>query len=210
MGKKSSSRQRVLIAQTAARLIVEEGVADFHFAKRKACERLGISYKCDLPRNHEIEAAVMEHQRLFTPDSQPLELQQMRQIALEIMRLLMSFEPRLVGPVLKGTANALSVIHLHVFSDDARSVAITLLNAGREYQSIDRRMHEEMPQGIPGFKLTWEQVAVEILVFPVNGMRSAPLSPVDGRPMKRASVEQVELLLMESSGAFSLPREFPG
>jgi hypothetical protein len=36
---------------------------------------------------------------------------------------------------------------------------------------------------------------IEATVFPVDGVRQAPISPVDGKPMKRASVRTVEDLL---------------
>ncbi|HID81248.1 MAG TPA: hypothetical protein EYH06_09350 [Chromatiales bacterium] len=199
MGKRSSQRQKLQIAQKAASLIVEEGFADYQLAKRKACERLGLSPKSELPRNQEVEQAVLEYQRLFAGDGQQAELQHLRRVALAVMKLLGDFEPRLVGSVLKGTANALSDIHLHVFSDDARSVAITFLNAEQNYQSIDRRLTEDNPQGIPGFRLLWEGAHVEILVFPYDGLRAAPPSPVDGKPMRRANVAEVSALLEDES-----------
>jgi hypothetical protein len=34
-------------------------------------------------------------------------------------------------------------------------------------------------------------------VFPLDGIRQAPVSPVDGRPMRRADVTELELLLKE-------------
>lgn len=195
MGKRSSGRQKLQIAQEAARLIVEEGIEDYQLAKRKACERLGLSPKSVFPRNQEVEQAVLEYQRLFAGDGQQAELQHLRRVALEVMKLLGGFEPRLAGPVLKGTANALSGIHLHVFSDDAKSVAITFLNADQSYQSVDRRMTEDNPQGIPGFRLLWRGANVEVLVFPYDGLRAAPPSPVDGKPMRRADMVEVSALL---------------
>ena len=195
MGKRSSARQRLMIAQKAAELIVKEGVADYHLAKRKACERLGLPVKTDMPRNQEVEKAVMEHQRLFAGDQHSIELAELRGAALEIMRILKGFEPRLVGSVLKGTANALSTVHLHVFSDDAKSVAIAMLNVGLNFQPIDRRLHKDNPKGVPGFLLDWKGVAIEMLVFPYDGLRNPPPSPVDGKPMKRARIAEVEALL---------------
>ena len=160
------------------------------------------------PRNQEVEQAVLEYQRLFAGDAQKTELQHLRRVALEVMKLLEGFEPRLVGSVLKGTANALSDIHLHVFSDDAKSVAITFLNADQSYQSIDRRMTDDNPQGIPGFRLSWEGASVEILVFPYDGLRAAPPSPVDGKPMRRANIAEVGALLEDEQA--SLLNEFFG
>lgn len=199
MGKRSQQRQKLQIAQKAASLIVEEGFSDYQLAKRKACERLGLSPKSELPRNQEVEQAVLAYQRLFAGDGQKEELQHLRQVALDVMRLLGEYEPRLVGPVLKGTANGLSDIHLHIFSDDAKSVAITFLNRGQDYQPVDRRLTDTNPQGIPGFRLRWEGANVEILVFPYDGLRAAPPSPVDGKPMRRASIAEVSALIEDES-----------
>ena len=40
MAYKSNNRLRALVAQEAARIILEEGVKDYQLAKRKAVERL--------------------------------------------------------------------------------------------------------------------------------------------------------------------------
>jgi hypothetical protein len=37
--------------------------------------------------------------------------------------------------------------------------------------------------------------AVEATVFPTDGIRQAPVSPVDGKPMKRANTFEVQALL---------------
>jgi hypothetical protein len=42
-------------------------------------------------------------------------------------------------------------------------------------------------------------VPIEVTVFEVDGIREAPISPVDGRPMKRGSLKEVELLLAVSA-----------
>ena len=123
-------RNRVLIAQEAARLMSEHGIRDFHRAKLKAAERLGILDTQALPRNHEIEQALREHQRLFQAESQPRLLQQRREAAVEAMRFLQAFEPRLVGAVLEGTADTHSAICLHVFSDDPEAVGLYLHEHG--------------------------------------------------------------------------------
>jgi len=39
---------------------------------------------------------------------------------------------------------------------------------------------------------------IDAVVFPVNGIRQSPASPVDGRPMRRASAEEVEALLEDA------------
>ena len=52
---------RHAIAQEAARLMAEHGIQDFYVAKRKAAERYGVVDGAFLPRNTEIEAALMSY-----------------------------------------------------------------------------------------------------------------------------------------------------
>jgi len=40
---------------------------------------------------------------------------------------------------------------------------------------------------------------IEATVFPTDGIRQAPVSPVDGRPMRRANAFEVEALLGQLS-----------
>ena len=68
MTKKSavgSDRARQVLAQEAARIIVEQGIADFRVAKTKAAERLGMSTQSALPNNSEIETTASDHLLLF-------------------------------------------------------------------------------------------------------------------------------------------------
>ncbi|MGN6383870.1 MAG: hypothetical protein ACTHMK_14805, partial [Dyella sp.] len=115
-------RNRLRVAQEAARLMSEHGIRDFHHAKLKAAERLGIQDAQALPRNQEIEQALRERQRLFDADSQPQQLKVRREGALEAMRFLDRFDPRLVGPVLVGWAVGDSAVCLLVFRDDPDEV----------------------------------------------------------------------------------------
>ena len=74
-----------------------------------------------LPRNTEIEDALAEYQRLFDAGGHEQTLQEQRRAALHAMHWLSQFEPRLVGPVLTGTATAHADIQLHLFADRAET-----------------------------------------------------------------------------------------
>jgi hypothetical protein len=60
-----SERARLMVAQEAARIIVNQGLRDYGLAKKKAAERLGLNTRGSLPGNAEIEQAVSEHLQLF-------------------------------------------------------------------------------------------------------------------------------------------------
>ena len=62
-------RDRIRIAQGAARLIAEHGLTDWTLAKRKAARQLMLPETAGLPSNDEIEAALADHHALFGGDA---------------------------------------------------------------------------------------------------------------------------------------------
>lgn len=194
---------RHALAQEAARLIVEHGIDDYGLAKRKAAERLGVTDHAVLPKNTEIEAALAGHHRLFGSGSHAGELAQLRRHAVDAMRLLDRFEPRLVGPVLSGNATAHSDITLHLFADTPESVVLALMDAGIRYRVAERRVKalRDESQAFPSLCFEAGGCGVEAIVFPRDGIRQPPFSPVDGRPMRRATRQEVEALLEEEEGS---------
>ena len=195
-GKYNGDRERQTVAQEAARLIVEHGIRDFRVAKTKAAERLGISGRGALPGNAEIELAVSHHLALFGGDAHASHLGQLREAALSAMDLLAEFEPRLVGPVLQGTADHSSAVNLHVFADSPESIALELHAHGYDCRPYERRLKISRgkgakPESFAGYEFQLEHAAIQATVFPVDGIRQAPISPVDGKPMKRASRKAV-------------------
>ena len=105
------------VAAEAARIIATEGQHNYHAAKKKAAERIGISERLALPSNIEVKDALRRYQDLYGGAEHTDNLEFLRQTAIVAMRLLEKFNPRLVGAVLDGTANSHSRIALHVFSD---------------------------------------------------------------------------------------------
>jgi len=193
-------RARRTLAQEAARIIVEQGIRDYRAAKMKAAERLGMNARGALPRNAEIELAISNHLALFDGDSHSVVLRLMRETALAAMDLLSAYTPRLIGPVLQGTADENSAINLHVFSDSPECFATQLDTMGYNYRSYERRLKTSRgrgakPETFAGFQFELEDACVEATVFPVDGIRQSPISPIDGKPMKRMDVKGVRALL---------------
>ena len=200
MGRKTvtvNDRARQMLAQEAARIIVEQGIQDFRLAKIKAAERLGLTGRGSLPGNSEIQQAVGEHLTLFGRESHINLLEALRRAALAAMEILSPFSPRLVGPVLHGTAAANSAINLHVFSDTPELIAMKLDENRLSYRPYERRLksRRDKAETFAGYRFFQDDASIEATVFPVNGMRQAPISPVDGRPMQRADHVAVQKLL---------------
>ena len=192
-----NERARQVVAQEAARIIVNHGVRDYRVAKQKAAERLGVGTRGSLPGNSEIEAAVAEHLQLFGGDDHQDHLRLMRVAALSAMELLSAFTPRLVGPVLAGTADENSAVNLHVFADSPEAVALELEQIGVSYRSYERRLKSRRDQleTYSGFEFHHNHSPIQATVFPVDGIRQAPMSPVTGKPMKRVDSTAVQEML---------------
>lgn len=192
-----TERTRQVLAQEAARIIVNHGVRDYRLAKQKAAERLGVSARGALPGNPEIEAAVAEHLQLFGGDDHADRLRLMRVAALAAMELLADFSPRLVGPVLTGTADENSAVNLHVFTDSPEAVALELDQIGISYRAYERRLksRRDRAETYSGFEFHHNHSPIQATVFPVDGIRQAPMSPVTGKPMKRLDADGVQALL---------------
>jgi hypothetical protein len=192
-----SENLRRAVAQEAARVMAEHGIQDFRAAKRKAAERFGITEEGALPSNAEIEASLAAYQRLFAADTHGATLKAQRRAALRAMRTLVDFSPRLVGPVLAGTATAHSDVQLHLFVDNPEAVALSLLDRGVTHEVGEQRLrlNAERVHSFPAVRFELDQHTIQAIVFPVDGIRQTPVSPVDGRPMRRADVSELEALL---------------
>ncbi len=179
-------------------MIAEQGLRDFHAAKRKAALQLGLGDSSPLPRNAEIEDALREHQRLFQGHSQPAQLRRLREAAIEALGFLARFEPRLVGAVLDGTADAASAVCLHLFHDNFAEV-ITFLDEKQipfDQQDREFRFSADMRESYPALLFSAGGTAVDLTVFPLDGLRRAPLDRINERPMRRATLESVQALTL--------------
>ena len=184
-----SENLRRAVAQEAARIMAEHGIQDFRAAKRKAAERFGITEEGALPSNAEIEESLVAYQRLFGGDAHSATLQAQRRAALRAMRSLGAYSPRLVGPVLTGSATAHSDVQLHLFVDNPEAVALSLLDRGVSHEMGEQRLRldAERFQVYPAVRFELDDYTIRATVFPVDGIRQTPVSPVD-RPagMRRA------------------------
>lgn len=197
----AETRQR--ISREAARLIAEEGINDFQTAKRKAGERLNLPEGRHLPSNLEIEQALADHLQLFQGRDLPERLRRLRRLAVEVMRLLERFEPRLVGSLLSGNVTRFSKIELHITANAPEPVAFFLQDRGIAFEQDSRflRFGGERSEMVPVYCFLAKDTSIEVSIFTAAAAREAPLSPVDGRPMKRAPLKEVEALIGQMSAS---------
>ena len=183
---------REQLAHQAARILVEEGIADFAFAKRKAAKQLGASDTQHLPSNEEVEEALHSYRALYQQDYHPGILYQLRREALDAMHLLAEFNPYLTGSVLSGSAGERSDINLMLFSDDSKAVLLFLLKHNIEFEDGEWKVrvggHEE---NVPSYTLTGETgTQMHIIVLPENARHSG-----SRHPETHADIAALEMLL---------------
>ncbi len=161
-------RLRARIALEAARIMAEEGIEEPGLAKKKAVARLGVATQRNLPRREEIEAALLEHQRLFGQYDQPQRLARLRKLALEAMRFLAVFSPVLAGSVWSGSAGKHSPIRLYLYPHAPEEVIRKLLDAHIPFEEKSHSVSRdaETLAGQPAFHFHVDGVRVELLLLP--------------------------------------------
>ena len=194
-----AQQMRLRLAQEAAQILLQSGSRDYYAAKHKAAVHLGAADTRNMPSNTEIESALQEYQRIFRADSQPIELHRLRKAALHAMQFFKDFRPRLVGSVLRGTADEHSVVSLHLVAATVEEIDLFLRQYNIPFEMGEKcmRFHAEQLQRLPVYRFVAEDVPIEVVVFPVDGPRQPPLSPVDSKPMQRADIPALEKLLEE-------------
>ncbi len=193
------ARLRERLAHEAARIVVEGGIADFRLARRKAAERLRVSLRAPLPRDQDIDAAVRDYRRLFGTAAEVARARALRDAALEAMRLLDEFRPRLVADMLDGGATRGADVCLHLFADPPELVALFLAEHGIDSRDGEARLRVaggDMVR-VPAYRFVAGEIAVELLVFSDRLRRRAPLSPIDGRAQRRISRAELEALVAD-------------
>jgi hypothetical protein len=185
---------RAEIAAAAARMIAEDG-ADYASAKRKAAKLIIGNQKIRgdvLPDNAQVEAQVREYQALFFGESQPQRLRQLRLIALELMEKLSDFSPWLTGAVLNGTAGEHSDIHLLLFADNSKDVAVFLLNANIDYEVSESQHFRHPDRYVETLSFMWKHEGVHLSLYDPDDLRGA------GRKfVERADLAGLRALLAE-------------
>lgn len=201
MAKNHSYRRDLMreqLAHHAARLIAEDGITDYAFAKRKAARQMGAVDTRHMPSNDEVDAALHSYRALYQQDSHPDVLRQLREQACNAMRMLAPFHPYLTGSVLSGTAGAQSDINLVIFSDDAKAVMMYLLGRSQPFENGEWRVNlAGRPQIVPSFTLQTDSgIPVHLAVLPDNARHSG-----SRKAETHADLATVETLLQERSTA---------
>ena len=180
MPSPDSADLRAEIAATAARLIADGGL-DYASAKRKAARSvLGREGSRNaIPDNETVDRALLDHLSLFD-DDHDARVARRRAVALALMEMLAEFNPMLTGAVWKGIVAEHSPIHLMSFSDNAKEMAIALLNHGIEYDAV-MLPHFKGSGEVEALAFWWRGEPVILSAYDERDQRSGPRTgPRDG------------------------------
>lgn len=179
----SNNHHSQLIVAAASRLLADHQTLDYGWARRKAAENLGINVNDrQLPSLAEIEAAVIEHQQIFSPQAPLLTKQLMA--AAKLLQDFQKFSPRLVGPLTRGVTASNAVMSIHCFAEAAKLVLFEIMDAGIRAESGDvtiitsNRKREERP----AFSFFYGDQDVLVIVLGLDEYRHPPLDPVTEKP----------------------------
>ncbi|MSP85960.1 MAG: hypothetical protein EXR38_06190 [Methylotenera sp.] len=205
MAKENSQQLRQLIAQQAARMMAEDGISDFAYAKKKAGRQFDAIDFGALPSNAEIEQELKLYNMLFLSDEHPENLANLRKSALFTMQLLERFNPHLTGAVLDGTAGLGAETHIHLFADSLKDVEMFLLNQDIPFET-NEKFYRVMNDGkrdnngygrkkVPVFSLEMASGIIKLSVFEVDEIRVSTKRAVDGSNAERADISALKSLL---------------
>lgn len=205
MARENQAQLRQMIAQAAARMMVEDGIHDYAYAKKKAGRQLGASENSVLPTNAEVEEEVRLYHQIYNADEQPQELENLRKAALMTMQIFERFNPHLTGSVLEGTAGKFGQTDIHLFADSAKEVEIFLLGQQIPFESSEKAYRlsdkpskdkkDKVRKTVPVFTLETEYGIQKLSVFEFDDLRVATKKTSDGSNAERTDIQGLKLLL---------------
>jgi len=189
---------RMEIAMAAARMIAEDGT-DYATAKRKAAKLILGNSKTHgdvMPDNAQVEAEVREYQALFMGDEQPARLKALRLLAGELMQTFERFHPRLVGAVVNGTAGEHTDLHIQLFPESSKDVAVFLLNADVDYVVGETAHTKQRGEFVETYSFMWKNEGVHLTIYEPDDVRSASKTG-NGHAQEYLNLRMLKALLTE-------------
>ena len=203
---RQNSRLRQQVAAEAARILATEGQRNYRQAKLKAAGRLGMSGRSGMPSNSEVEEELKRYQALYGGDEHVDSLAEMRAAAVRAMRFFERFRPKLVGPVLEGTADRHSRISMHLFCDNPEDVVSFLLERNIRFEQETRRIrwHDDRFRDLDLLVIEADGQCFEMALMAGGSWKQPPPDPVDGRAQRRAGMGEVQRLLDDADQRWSM------
>ena len=179
---------RIIIANRAAEIIMEEGITDYHFAKKKASKYLGYQASEFLPSNDEIDEALEEYQKIYQLDIDASLIDKLKSEALMIMELFKKFRPHLVGQLIDGLIPKYPILQINLYTDNMKEIEYLLLNNNIEFNLKDKNISEKRTKkkslrNIPLIKIEGHWFPIELKILNENDfkLKKSNLNIINGR-----------------------------
>lgn len=191
------------IAAHAAQLVADSAM-DYGEAKRRAARDLfgsGVP-RSAMPDNDEIDEALREHLELFDAERHPERVAAMREAALDLMERLADFDPYVTGAAWKGIVAEHATLHLQLFSDSGKEVAIHLLNQGIEPEATEAPHFRSPGSTVEALNFEWRGLPVLLSLYDRDELRGA-LKAARGGEADRGGRSQLQARMQASGQADS-------
>ena len=193
----ADAKLRHAIAFDAARLMYDRVESEYFTAKLKAAKRLCRGYvkPADLPSNAEIRELVQQFARTYEGDRRTANLKRMRLLALDMMKRLARFRPRLIGSVLTGHVRQGSDIDLHLFADSVQGIEDLLAADGYRFEVERKHVTKAGESRVFTHVHVAGEFGFELTVYAEKLAHFAFTSSITGKAIERVSIAELEHLL---------------
>jgi hypothetical protein len=176
MVRAQTKQARIIIANRAAEIIMEEGITDYHFAKKKAARYLGYKSSDLLPSNDEIDYALNEYQKIYQVDIDVSLIEKIKNEALLIMELFKNFNPHLLGQLIDGLIPKYPILQINLYTDNMKEIEYLLLNNNIMFDLKDKNISEKRTKkkslrNIPIIKIDGRCFPIELKILDENDLK---------------------------------------
>ena len=192
MGRENTKHIKLAIASKAAELISQEGIRDYHFAKKKAAKYLGFSDKEILPSNYEIDKELILFKNLYQKVDHDL-VQNLKKEALKIMILFEHYKPFISNQFLEGIITKYPIIEINLFTDDIKEIEYILLNQNIHFEIIDVNIHKKnASKTLSIYKIDGYEFPIELKIFDTNELKIQNKQILKGRGLSLKELEEFD------------------
>ena len=185
------------IANLAARMIMEEGVKDYFFAKKKAARSLGFDEDVSLPTNMQIDKAIEEFHKIYNQDIGIDFLEHFKSHALNIMKMFKNFRPHLMNKLSEGIIPKFPEIKINLFADNIKDIEYVLLNSEIPYEFSETKTNikakKNSIKSIPTIYLDSHPIPTEVRVYFENDFFSFKKNFLQNRGMDYQKVLNLDI-----------------
>ena len=203
-----SKNVKISVANLAAQLIMEEGIKDYLFAKKKAAKSLGLNENVTLPTNSQIDKAIDDFNKIFNSNIDIEFLQQFKTQALEVMNIFENFKPHLMNQLSQGIIPKFPEIKINLFADNLKDVEYVLLNSELSYDFKEVKMNakegKHSVKSIPTIYLENLSIPAEIKVYFENDFFNFKKNILQNRGLNVKKVLSLDITALSQSTALPL------